>query len=43
MMAKHSGFTVPEVVRSGLTININHEALGITIEGECEDGSESSS
>ena len=43
MMAKHSGFTVPEVVRGGLTININHEALGITIEGECEDGSESSS
>jgi len=43
MMAKHSGFTVPEVVRGGLTININHEALGITIEGECEDGSEPSS
>lgn len=43
LMAKHSGFTVPEVVRGGLTININHEALGITIEGECEDGTESSS
>lgn len=34
MMAKHSGYTVPEVVRGGLTININHKAMGIDIEGE---------
>lgn len=34
LMAKHSGFTVPEVVAGGLTININHRALGITVEGE---------
>lgn len=34
LMAKHSGFTVPEVVTGGLTININHKAMGITIEGE---------
>lgn len=34
MMAKHSGFTVPEVVKGGLTININHEAMGITIDGK---------
>jgi hypothetical protein len=34
MMAKHSGFTVPEVVKGGLTININEKALGITIDGE---------
>ncbi len=33
MMAKHSGFTVPEVVKGGLVININHEAMGITIDG----------
>ncbi len=37
MMARHSGFTVPEVVRGGLVININHKAMGITIEGEYED------
>lgn len=36
MMAKHSGFTVPEVVAGGLTININEKALGITVEGEFE-------
>lgn len=34
MMAKHSGFTLPEVVSGGLTININHKAMGITVEGE---------
>jgi len=34
LMAKHSGFTAPEVVKGGLTININHKALGITVEGE---------
>ncbi len=34
LMAKHSGFTAPEVVAGGLTININHEAMGITIEEE---------
>lgn len=37
MMAKHSGFTLPEVTQGGLTININHKALGITIEGESEE------
>jgi len=45
LMAKHSGFTVPETVKGGLVININHEAMGITIEGEVEvatDGAESS-
>jgi hypothetical protein len=34
LMAKHSGFTAPEVVAGGLTINIDHRAMGITIEGE---------
>lgn len=34
LMAKHSGFTVPETVKGGLIININHEAMGITIDGE---------
>lgn len=34
LMSKHSGFTVPEVVAGGLTININHQAMGITVEGE---------
>lgn len=41
LMAKHSGFTVPETVKGGLVININHEAMGITIDGEAvvvEDG-----
>ena len=33
LMSKHSGFTVPETVKGGLTININHEAMGITIDG----------
>jgi hypothetical protein len=42
LMAKHSGFTVPEVVSGGLTININHDAMGITIEGEkVESGNQS--
>lgn len=36
LMAKHSSFTAPEVVKGGLTININHRALGINIDGECE-------
>lgn len=35
LMAKHSGFTAAEVVKGGLTININHKALGIDVEGEC--------
>ena len=34
LMAKHSGFTVPETVKGGLTININHKAMGITVDGE---------
>ncbi len=34
LMAKHSGFTLPETVKGGLTININHRAFGITVEGE---------
>ena len=37
LMSKHSGFTVPEVVSGGLTINVNLEKLGIkgtTVEGE---------
>lgn len=34
IMAKHSNFTQPEVVAGGLTININHQAMGMTIEGE---------
>ena len=42
LMSKHSGFTVPEVVKGGLTININHEAMGITIEGEYSEQRESS-
>ena len=44
LMSKHSGFTVPETVKGGLTININHEAMGITIDGQAiviEDGAES--
>lgn len=39
LMAKHSGFTIPEVVAGGLTINVDLGALGIsgtTIEGEAE-------
>ena len=38
MMSKHSGFTVPEVVAGGLTINVDFGKLGVkqteTIEGE---------
>lgn len=34
LMAKHSGFNAAEVVKGGLTININHKAMGITVEGE---------
>ena len=34
LMAKHSGFTLPEIVKGGLIININHRALGITVDGE---------
>lgn len=40
MMAKHSGFTVPEVVAGGLTINVDLGKLGIsgtTVEGEFSD------
>jgi len=45
MMAKHSGFTVPEVVRGGLTINVNLDRLGIkgvTVEGEFSEQGQSS-
>lgn len=34
LMAKHSGFTLPETVKGGLTININHKALGIIVDGD---------
>ena len=38
LMSKHSGFTVPEVVAGGLTINVNFDKLGIskpeTVDGE---------
>jgi len=34
LMAKHSGFTLPEIVKGGLTINVNLKALGIDIEGQ---------
>lgn len=37
LMSKHSGFTVPEVVKGGLTINVNLAAMGIEVEGEYED------
>ncbi len=37
LMSKHSGFTVPEVVAGGLTINVDLRRLGITVEGEYED------
>jgi hypothetical protein len=40
LMAKHSGFTVPEVVAGGLTINVDLGKLGIrgtTVEGEYTD------
>lgn len=37
LMSKHSGFTVPEVVKGGLTINLNLAAMGIEVEGEYED------
>ena len=37
LMAKHSGFTIPEVVAGGLTINVDLRRLGITVEGEYED------
>jgi hypothetical protein len=46
LMSKHSGFTVPEVVAGGLTINVDFGKLGVketvTIEGEFVDGAESS-
>lgn len=47
MMSKHSGFTVPEVVAGGLTINVDFGKLGVrqteTIEGEfSEQGSKES-
>ena len=34
LMSKHSGFTVPEVVAGGLTINVDLRKLGITVDGE---------
>lgn len=40
MMSKHSGFTVPEVVAGGLSINVNFGNLGVkqppVIEGELD-------
>lgn len=45
LMARHSGFMAAEVVKGGLTININHKAMGITVEGEYseqDDGTEPS-
>lgn len=42
LMSKHSGFTVPETIKGGLTININHKAMGITVEGEYHEQSEPS-
>lgn len=45
LMSKHSGFTVPEVVAGGLTINVNFEKLGVkkveTIEGEFSESNSS--
>jgi hypothetical protein len=45
LMSKHSGFTVPEVVAGGLTINVDFGKLGVskveTIEGEFREQSES--
>ena len=40
LMARHSGFNAAEIVKGGLTININHEAMGITIDGEYSEQSE---
>lgn len=40
LMSKHSGFTVPEVVQGGLTINVDLRAMGITVDGDYEDVSE---
>lgn len=46
MMAKHSGFTVPEVVAGGLTVNLDFGKLGVrqieTIEGEFSEQSKQS-
>ena len=46
LMSKHSGFTVPEVVAGGLTINVDFGKLGVSqpvvVEGEFSDGTESS-
>ena len=45
MMSKHSGFTVPEVVAGGLSINVNFGNLGVkqppVIEGELSGQEES--
>ena len=44
LMSKHSGFTVPEVVAGGLTVNLNFDKLGIretvVVEGEVIDPQE---
>ena len=40
LMARHSGFNAAEIVKGGLTININHKAMGITVEGEYHEQSE---
>ena len=45
LMAKHSGFTAPEVVAGGLTINVDLSRLGIqgvTVEGEYSEQRQSS-
>ena len=45
LMSKHSGFTVPEVVAGGLTINVDFGKLGVketaVVEGEFTDADES--
>lgn len=38
LMAKHSGYNGASAADASVTININHEALGIVIEGEKVDG-----
>jgi len=42
MMAKHSGFTAPEAIAGGLTINVDLRRLGIDIEGEFSEQSRTS-
>jgi len=46
LMSKHSGFTVPEVVAGGLTINVDFGKLGVSkgeiVEGEFSEQSKQS-